>query len=74
MNSYGVVVLHDANRKHYLDPCKLYRYQVLFTDHRKDAGGLWLGSKNLKISTLLDVKKHKAILQKFTSFEKRLKL
>jgi predicted O-methyltransferase YrrM len=74
LNSCGVVVLHDANRKYYLDPCKLYKYQVLFTDHREDAGGLWIGSKDLDISTVLDVKKHRAIWQKLASFEKRLRI
>jgi len=56
LNSGGVVVLHDANRKYYRDPCKLYRYQVSFTDNREDAGGLWIGSKDLDINTVLDVK------------------
>jgi len=72
LNSGGVVVLHDANRKYYLNPCKLYRYQALFIDHRKDSGGLWIGSKDLDINTILDIKKHRAIWQKLASFEKML--
>jgi predicted O-methyltransferase YrrM len=48
----GIVVLHDANRKYYHEPFKLYKYQVLYTDIRKDAGGLWIGSTTLNLSTL----------------------
>jgi predicted O-methyltransferase YrrM len=74
LNIGGIIVLHDANRKYYLDPCKLYRYQVLFTDHRKDAGGLWIGSRDLDINTVLDVKKHREIWQKLAQLERWLKI
>jgi hypothetical protein len=74
LNIGGIIVLHDANRKYYPDPCKLYRYQVLFTDHRKDAGGLWIGSRDLDINTVLDVKKHREIWQKLAQLERWLKI
>ena len=55
----GVVVLHDANRRYYHEPFKLYKNQVLFEDHRKHEGGLWIGSKERKLNTILNVKRHK---------------
>jgi len=70
LNSEGVVVLHDANRKYYLESCKLYKYQVLFTDGRKDAGGLWKGSRDLNINTILDIEKHRTIWRMLALVEK----
>lgn len=51
----GIVVLHDANRKMYEEPWKSYRFQALFRDSREIVGGLWIGSQNVDINTLLDV-------------------
>jgi len=74
LNRDGIVILHDANRKYYLTPCKLYKYQVFFTDHHKDSGGLWIGSKDLDINTILDIKKHKEIWKVLSLFEKWVKV
>jgi len=74
LNENGIVVLHDANRKYYLEPCKLYKYQALFTDNRRDAGGLWVGSKDLDINVVLDVEKHRAIWQRLAQLERWLKI
>jgi len=59
----GVIVLHDANRRYYHQPFKTYEYQVLFSDYCKDMGGLWIGSKGTKISSILDVNKHQRFWQ-----------
>lgn len=61
VESNGLVILHDANRIYYHEQFKLYKYQVLFEDNRDDAGGLWVGSKNLQIETILDVKRYKIL-------------
>ena len=55
----GVVILHDANRRYYHEPFKLYKHQVLFTDFRHNSGGIWIGSNMLDLHNLLDVDKHK---------------
>ena len=68
----GVVVLHDANRKHYHQHFQLYRYQVLFKDYRQDEGGLWIGSKGVEIGRILDVDKHKNIWKNVSRFGKVL--
>jgi hypothetical protein len=57
----GIVILHDANRKYYQEPFKLYKHQILYCDNRKDAGGLWIGSKGLEISDVLNLGKHRKI-------------
>lgn len=50
----GVVVLHDANRERYHEAFDLYKYQILFTDHRKMEGGIWIGSKKLPIENVIE--------------------
>ena len=55
----GVVILHDANRKYYHEPFKLFKYQALYEDARDDAGGIWIGSKGVQIETIFDVNKYK---------------
>lgn len=56
----GVVVLHDANRKLYQYNFPNLKHQVLFTDYRRNAGGIWIGSKDRPISSVLNVNKHQA--------------
>jgi len=74
LNDYGVVVLHDANREYYHEPFKLYQEQILFNDYRKGEGGLWIGSKKLKISTVLDIEKHIKIWEFINEYLRFLKL
>lgn len=56
----GVVVLHDANRAHYHVPFRLFPHQARFLDHRRNAGGLWLGSPERDIAALIDLPAHLA--------------
>jgi hypothetical protein len=51
----GVVILHDANRSYYHDPFKLFKYGVFLTDHRIDAGGLWIGSHSIDVYSKIKV-------------------
>jgi hypothetical protein len=55
----GVVVLHDANRRYYSEPFRLYKFQLLFRDSRITEGGLFIGSNNLDVSAILNINKHK---------------
>ena len=66
----GIVVLHDANRKQYHGPFNLYKHQILFKDYRKEGGGLWLGSKNLRIEQVLDVERHLEVWRQITKIGK----
>uniref|UniRef100_A0A7C2P225 Class I SAM-dependent methyltransferase n=1 Tax=candidate division WOR-3 bacterium TaxID=2052148 RepID=A0A7C2P225_UNCW3 len=53
----GVVVLHDANRTYYHEPFRLFNNSLLFTDYREGAGGIWVGSKKLKLENVIDVER-----------------
>jgi predicted O-methyltransferase YrrM len=55
----GIVVVHDANRKSYLEYTDKFAHQLIFTDYRSTAGGLWIGSKGVDISDLLNVEHHR---------------
>jgi predicted O-methyltransferase YrrM len=59
----GVVVLHDANRRRYHTAFEKYKHQALFVDHRKNRGGLWVGSKGVDLHTVLNVDKHRRLWQ-----------
>jgi predicted O-methyltransferase YrrM len=67
----GIVVLHDANRKYYHEPFKLYAYQALFKDARVDAGGLWVGSRGIEIGDVVDVRKHKMLWERYNALSKK---
>lgn len=56
-----IVILHDANRKNYQKSFDLFKYQMLFSDNRNDAGGLWIGSKGIEINDVLNLDKHRKI-------------
>jgi len=70
----GVVVLHDANRKYYHEPFRLYKYHALFKDYRKDAGGLWVGTKGMNIKKVLNVDKHRKLWQIYNKIGKVVKV
>jgi predicted O-methyltransferase YrrM len=61
----GVVVLHDANRATYDAGCRAYGYQLLLRDarvrSRRPAGGVWIGSRDRPIESVLDVDFHRRI-------------
>lgn len=61
LKNSGVVVLHDANRVYYHEPFRLFKHSLLLTDYRKDAGGIWIGSKGLKIEKIVDINKHVSV-------------
>ena len=59
------MVLHDANRSHYRSALPGLRHQALVEDARVEsrspAGGLWLGSADRPIETLVDLKLHQRV-------------
>ena len=57
----GIVVLHDANREAYRAALPPFAYQELFTDWRKNRGGLLLASKGRPIHEVLDVERHRRL-------------
>ncbi len=66
INEEGIVILHDAGRIHYHEPFSLYKFTTLFEDSPKSIGGLWVGSKNINIEKVLNIKKHKKIWNSYT--------
>lgn len=57
----GLIMLHDANRKSYLENTSMFKHQYLFTDHRKTFGGIWLGSKIKSIESFIDIQLHQKL-------------
>lgn len=70
----GVVVLHDANRDFLRKPVDLYPRQVAFRDYRRYSGGLWIGSPDRDISSLVDLRKHRAVWGLYNSFGRKFRL
>jgi len=54
----GIIILHDANRERYRTYLDRFPYQALFTDYRRSAGGIWIGSKDRQLTDILDIHKH----------------
>lgn len=59
----GIVVIHDANRKHYTQSAPPFEDSLLFTDYDKDrnVGGIWIGAKHCKVSKYLDFQRHQEL-------------
>jgi predicted O-methyltransferase YrrM len=70
----GVVVLHDANRAFLHRPWDLFPQQFFFSDYRRYSGGLWIGSADRDIASLVDVRKHQRIWGIYNALGKRFRL
>lgn len=70
LSSKSIVVLHDANRVNYHKEFSSFKYHILFTDHRSNYAGIWIGSNSITIESVLDVNKHKSIWKKHLFFSK----
>jgi len=57
ISSNGFVILHDANRRHYHEYFYLFKFQKLFLDYHENQRGIWIGSKNLPIESVLNIPK-----------------
>ena len=54
----GIILMHDINRKRYHKYLNKFRYQAIFLDYRRSAGGIWIGSETVDIKEIINVKKH----------------
>ena len=54
----GIVVLHDANRTYYHEPFRLFKHSLLLTDYRRGGGGIWIGSKGLKLENVVNIDRY----------------
>jgi predicted O-methyltransferase YrrM len=70
----GVVVLHDANRDFLHKPLDLFPRQIFFQDYRRYSGGIWIGSVDRDISSLLDLGRHRRVWSLYNSLGRRLRL
>ena len=55
----GVVILHDANRNHYIDETIPFTDTFLLQDYRRSGGGMLIATKSIKIDSLINSKSHK---------------
>lgn len=70
----GVVVLHDANRDFLRRAWEPFPHQLAFQDYRLYSGGLWIGSVDRDLASLLDLKRHKRIWQFYNMLGRRFRL
>lgn len=68
----GIVILHDANRKHYHSAFHLFQHQVLFTDQRTRSGGIWVASKEREIRSVLNIDQHEKLYRLYNRYAKLL--
>lgn len=72
----GVVILHDANRRDYVEACGEFPHQMLFQDARargpRPSGGVWVGSLTRPLHTVLDVALHQRIWSFYSGIGKPL--
>ncbi|MDN3668634.1 class I SAM-dependent methyltransferase [Echinicola jeungdonensis] len=54
----GIIIFHDCNREHYHQYQSHFKFGQFITDHRKEYGGLWVGSKDIPLENLVNVKRH----------------
>ena len=75
----GMLILHDANREWYPEPLKEFKFQEIFLDYRNKfenfrrvAGGLWLGSHQTDLKSIIEVDYNRNLLKyyntKFSAF------
>jgi predicted O-methyltransferase YrrM len=72
LDDRGVVALHDANREAYRAALPPFGHRELFTDWRKNRGGLLLASKGRPIREVLDVDRHRRLWSRHDLIAKTL--
>ena len=71
----GIVILHDANRVSYHEPLKEYKSQEFFLDSRTTGYGIWLGSNERDIGSLIDVPRHQKLWKHYkTKFAAKFRI
>ena len=74
LSDKGIVVLHDANRTYYHEPFRLFNHSLLFTDYREGWGGVWIGSKKLKLENVINTSKYTKLWKVINKFGKILRI
>ncbi len=64
----GILILHDANREWYHEPLQEFKFRELFLDYRNKyenfrrvAGGIWLGSHETDLNSVINVNYHRKL-------------
>lgn len=71
----GVILLHDANRKHYQSVFTMFKESCFLGDNRTNSGGIWIATNgNPKIDTILNIEFNKQLWQFYTTFSKFIKV
>ena len=70
----GIVILHDANRKHYRPFPTGFTDEILFEDYRTLEGGLWIASMDGAIDLLIDVSRHRQVWEVYQKYGRWLNL
>ena len=65
LSERGVVILHDANRSQYHPAFSDYQYGHLFKDYHRGNGGVWVGSQNVPLTSVLDITANETIWQRY---------
>ena len=70
LNGRGVVILHDANRRHYRTFPGGFADNCLFQDYRTLEGGLWIASQDRTMEDLIDLGRHRQVWRVYQKFWK----
>ena len=70
VSDQGVVVLHDANREFYHKNLNIFPNQIFFLIPGKEDKGLWIGTKKIKIESILNIENHKKIARLHNFFRR----
>lgn len=57
----GLVILHDANRPHYVEHLPPFPHLLRLTDYRRGRGGILLASRGRPIDAFIDVELHQRL-------------
>jgi len=62
LNDQGIVIVHDANRRHYYEGLvEAFDNVAILTDYRRTAGGLFIASRNLDLQSYIDIDRYKKV-------------
>lgn len=57
----GLVILHDANRDHYVQDLPPFAHLLRLTDYRRNRGGILLASRGRPIGEFIEVESHRKL-------------
>lgn len=65
----GIIVLHDAQRKHYHQSLQRYKFQIMLQGYKNNKK-LWIGSKKTNVENIMNYKKLKRAWKLCSRFER----